>query len=168
MYKRQEVPHGTNLTFGLARAWRRPGAAPAASAVSGASVRRILAPLTRRATSFHTWYSHLPGDPPKGLQNDGIGGFGMRTRLWRAAKGGSRAPTRPLDRSNLNFDDRETFFGSDLGHFSSVGRDIRNVGRDHPLLACLTQSRRRRRRCVAGKRLRSLMVPKIPNPWHEI
>ena len=77
-------------------------------------MRRILAPLTRRATSFHTCCSHLPGDLPKGLQNDGIGGFGMRTRLWRAAKGGSRAPTRPLDRSNLNFDDRETFFGSDL------------------------------------------------------
>ena len=77
-------------------------------------MRWILAPQTRRATSFHTCCSHLPGDPPKGLQNDGIGGFGMRTRLWRAAEGGSRAPTRPLDRSNLNFDDRETFFGSDL------------------------------------------------------
>ena len=111
-----EVPHGTNLIFGLARARRRPGAAPAASAVSGASVRRILAPQTRRATSFHTCCSHLPGDLPKGLQNDGIGGFGMRTRLWRAAEGGSRAPTRPLDRSNLNFDDRETVFATDLGH----------------------------------------------------
>ena len=79
-------------------------------------MRRILAPQTRRATSFHTYCSHLPGDPPKGLQNDGIGGFGMRTRLWRAAEGGSRAPTRPLDRSNLNFDDRETFFGTGPGH----------------------------------------------------
>ena len=79
-------------------------------------MRRILAPQTRRATSFHTCCSHLPGDLPKGLQNDGIGEFGMRTRLWRAAEGGSRAPTRPLDRSNLNFDDRETFFATDLGH----------------------------------------------------
>ena len=52
----------------------------------------------------------------------------MRMRLWRAAEGGSIAPTRLLDRSNLNFDDRETFFGSDL-LAAHCWRRVAEVGR---------------------------------------